>query len=91
VKDYVAGWVAFACKGIVTADGYSMIPFGEFRWPNVSYGAALASLLRKGPLGIGLSEYLEGDGELAFRHACKMGLEGIVSKRRNSPYKPVRR
>jgi bifunctional non-homologous end joining protein LigD len=25
-------------------------------------------------------------GELVFRHACKMGLEGIVSKRRDSRY-----
>jgi ATP-dependent DNA ligase len=27
------------------------------------------------------------DGEAVFRHACKMGLEGIVSKRKDSPYK----
>jgi hypothetical protein len=49
--------------------------------------ATLASLLRKRPIGIALSEHLEGDGEIVFRHACKMGLEGIISKRRNSPYK----
>jgi hypothetical protein len=26
------------------------------------------------------SEHLEGDGEAIFRHACALGLEGIVSK-----------
>jgi ATP-dependent DNA ligase len=27
------------------------------------------------------------DGEVVFRHACKMGLEGIVSKRKDSHYR----
>jgi hypothetical protein len=31
--------------------------------------------------GIQLSEALTGDGAAIFRHACAMGLEGIVSKR----------
>jgi bifunctional non-homologous end joining protein LigD len=33
---------------------------------------------------------MEGDGEDRFRHACKLGLEGIVSKRKNSPYRSGR-
>jgi bifunctional non-homologous end joining protein LigD len=57
------------------------------REPLETRKATLASVLRKRSLGIVLSEHLEGDGETVFRHACKMGLEGIVSKRRNSPYK----
>jgi bifunctional non-homologous end joining protein LigD len=48
--------------------------------------ATLASLLRKSRAGISLCEHLEGDGEVVFGHACKMGLEGIVSKRRDSRY-----
>jgi hypothetical protein len=28
------------------------------------------------PAGISLCEHLEADGEVVFRHACKMGLEG---------------
>jgi hypothetical protein len=28
----------------------------------------------------------EEDGPLVFHHACRLGLEGIVSKRRDSPY-----
>jgi bifunctional non-homologous end joining protein LigD len=27
---------------------------------------------------------------LVFRHACKLGLEGIVSKRKGSPYRSGR-
>jgi len=33
---------------------------------------------------------MEGDGETVFRHACKLGLEGIVSKRTDSPYRSGR-
>jgi bifunctional non-homologous end joining protein LigD len=33
---------------------------------------------------------MEGDGETVFRHACNLGLEGIVSKRKDSPYRSGR-
>jgi bifunctional non-homologous end joining protein LigD len=33
---------------------------------------------------------LSRKGEVVFRHACKMGLEGIVSKRLGSPYRSGR-
>jgi len=36
--------------------------------------------------GIVLSEAIEAKGEAMFRHACRMGLEGIVSKRHGSSY-----
>jgi hypothetical protein len=32
---------------------------------------------------------IEGDGDTIFRHACKLGLEGIVSKRKDSPTAPA--
>jgi ATP-dependent DNA ligase len=35
-------------------------------------------------------EHMEGDGETVFRHACKLGLEGIVSKRKDSAYRSGR-
>jgi hypothetical protein len=31
-----------------------------------------------------LNEHIEADGPTVFAHACKMGLEGIVSKRKTS-------
>ena len=33
------------------------------------------------------SEHLTGDGEAVFEHVCRMGLEGIVSKRTDAPYR----
>jgi ATP-dependent DNA ligase len=30
------------------------------------------------------------DGAIVFAHACRIGLEGIVSKRRDSPYRSRR-
>src|SRR3954466_5263417 len=37
------------------------------------------------------SDHMEGDkGEAMFRHACRLGLEGIVSKRSKSRYKSGR-
>jgi hypothetical protein len=33
-----------------------------------------------------MNEHIEGDGPTVFAHACKMGLEGIVSKRKDSRY-----
>ena len=40
--------------------------------------------------GIRFSEHIEGDGAIIFAHACKLGLEGIVSKRRDLPYRSGR-
>jgi ATP dependent DNA ligase domain len=48
--------------------------------------ARLARLLARKPLGIVSNEHSDEDGALVFRHACKMGLEGIVSKRLSLPY-----
>jgi bifunctional non-homologous end joining protein LigD len=36
--------------------------------------------------GLQYSEHLEGDGVAIFENVCAMGLEGIVSKRRDFPY-----
>ena len=32
-------------------------------------------------------EHLTGDGPTVFEHVCGMGLEGIVSKRTDAPYR----
>ena len=50
--------------------------------------ATLASVLANAGSGLRLNEHMEhDDGELVFRHACKLGLEGIVSKRLGSRYR----
>src|SRR6476620_2988660 len=50
--------------------------------------AALVSMLSMCAPGgaVRFSEHVEGLGEAMFRHACRIGLEGIVSKRRGRPY-----
>jgi bifunctional non-homologous end joining protein LigD len=52
--------------------------------------ATLWSLLIKAGPGLRWNEHIEGDGGTIFRHACKLGLEGIVSKRKDSPYRSGR-
>jgi bifunctional non-homologous end joining protein LigD len=52
--------------------------------------ATLASVLAKAGPGIRLNGHIEADGPTVFAHACKMGLEGIVSKRKDSPYRSGR-
>jgi bifunctional non-homologous end joining protein LigD len=52
--------------------------------------ATLASVLARIGHGIWFNEHIEADGPTVFCHACKMGLEGIVSKRKNSPYRSGR-
>jgi bifunctional non-homologous end joining protein LigD len=54
------------------------------------------TLLRKilepiaGGADVRFSEHFEEDGATLLDHACRMGLEGIVSKRRNEPYRSGR-
>jgi bifunctional non-homologous end joining protein LigD len=46
----------------------------------------LATLLRSARFGLQLNEHIAESGDVVFRHACKLGLEGIVSKRLGSRY-----
>jgi bifunctional non-homologous end joining protein LigD len=50
----------------------------------------LASVLRRAAPGLRFNEHIEADGPTVFAHACKMGLEGIVSKRKTSTYRSGR-
>jgi bifunctional non-homologous end joining protein LigD len=49
----------------------------------------LAELLRDSDsdLAVVLNEHYEEDGEAVFREACRLGCEGIVSKRLGSVYR----
>jgi bifunctional non-homologous end joining protein LigD len=59
---------------------YRPLPLGQRK-------AKLAKLLPRAPAGIVFNEHTEEDGAVVFRHACKLGLEGIVSKRLTAPYR----
>jgi bifunctional non-homologous end joining protein LigD len=50
----------------------------------------LEKLLARVRFGIQIVEHIELDGATVFEHACKLGLEGIVSKRRDFPYRSGR-
>jgi bifunctional non-homologous end joining protein LigD len=52
--------------------------------------ATLKSVLSKAAPGLRFNEHIEADGATVFAHACKMGLEGIVSKRKGSAYRSGR-
>jgi bifunctional non-homologous end joining protein LigD len=52
--------------------------------------ATLASIVTKASPGIRFNEHMEGDGSTVFAHACKLGLEGVVSKRKDSAYRSGR-
>jgi hypothetical protein len=52
--------------------------------------ATLAHVLARPGNGIRLNDHIEEDGPTVFRHACKLGLERIVSKRKDSPYRSGR-
>jgi bifunctional non-homologous end joining protein LigD len=48
-------------------------------------------ILAKAGSGIRFNEHIKGDGSIVFCHACKLGLEGIVSKRKIPPTAPAAR
>ena len=60
------------------------------REPFETRKATLTSLLRGCLPGLRLNEHLAQPGDLVFRHACKLGCEGIVSKRLGSRYRSGR-
>jgi bifunctional non-homologous end joining protein LigD len=56
------------------------LPLGERK-------AKLAGLLAGSTAGIVFNEHTDEDGSTVFEHACRFGLEGIVSKRLSAPYR----
>lgn len=54
--------------------------------------AALARLLRaaRNAPHLRYSEHVQGNGDLFYRHSCELALEGIISKRKDSPYREGR-
>lgn len=66
-------------------DGYDVRPA-----PYVERKAALKALLADASAALSYVEYLEGDGEMIYGHACAMGIEGIVAKAKDAPYRSGR-
>jgi bifunctional non-homologous end joining protein LigD len=55
--------------------------------PFLDRKAALARLLCGIKAGILLNEHVAGDGPTVFEHACRLGAEGIVSKKVDGTYR----
>jgi len=70
-----------------TLDGDDLRKLPRYRCARTN----LARLLRSRSDGIFLSDFEQGEiGPDLFRHACLMGLEGMVSKHSNSAYRAGR-
>lgn len=52
--------------------------------------AALVRLMAEAKPPLRLSEPFDVEGATMLRHACRLSLEGLVSKRANAPYRPGR-
>ena len=60
--------------------------------PLLARRARLQALLEDAGQGLRFSEHMEGPvGEAMFRHACRLGLEVIVSTKPTAPYLSGRR
>jgi bifunctional non-homologous end joining protein LigD len=59
------------------------LPLGERK-------VRLERLLSRSRTGIVFNEHTDQDGATVFQHACKLGLEGIVSKKLSAPYRSGR-
>jgi bifunctional non-homologous end joining protein LigD len=83
LKERDAERMAFYVFDLMYLDGTDMRPL-----PLPTRKAALAKLLARAPLRgpVRLSESIEGLGSDLLKNACKMGLEGIISKLANAPY-----
>jgi ATP-dependent DNA ligase len=58
--------------------------------PFLERKAALARLLRDTEAGILVNEHIAEDGPRVFAHACRLGAEGIVSKKIDGTYRSGR-
>ncbi len=58
--------------------------------PLLERKAALARVVGEGVGVMRFAPHFEGDGRDVHREACRLGLEGIVSKRSDLPYRPGR-
>jgi bifunctional non-homologous end joining protein LigD len=78
--------------GRASACAFDLLMFNDDdlrRKPYVERKAILRKLVRHGR-GIQYVEHAEGHGDRLFEAVCKLGLEGIVSKKLDAPYKSGR-
>jgi bifunctional non-homologous end joining protein LigD len=78
--------IVYLAFDLVHLDGEDLAPL-----PLVDRKARLAALLGTPAEGVvRYSPHVEGEAEPVWREACRLALEGIVSKQRDAPYVPGR-
>jgi len=82
VRNYRRGNAAALCAfDLIEIDGRDLR-----RQPIEDRKHVLKELLRSANPGIAYNRHFDVEGWIVFHHACKLGCEGIVSKRLGSPY-----
>ncbi|MDX6804536.1 DNA ligase D [Terrihabitans rhizophilus] len=82
----VSGNALYYAFDLLHLDGRDLTPL-----PLTERKEALATLVSSKPQNrLKLSEHIASDGDSMARHACRLGLEGIICKRADAPYRPGR-
>ena len=82
IRNYRRGHIATICAfDLIEIDGEDLS-----RQPIEDRKLELKKLLKNVHPGIAYNRHFDVEGSIVFHHACKLGCEGIVSKRLGSPY-----
>lgn len=81
-----SGTLAYFAFDLLTLDGEDLTAL-----PNLDRKERLKGLLVGAPDDIRFSDHVLGNGEKLFDSLCKQGLEGVVSKRADAPYRVDKR
>ena len=81
-----SGTLAYFAFDLLTLDGEDLTAL-----PNLDRKERLKGLLVDAPEAIRFSDHVLGNGEKLFDSLCKQGLEGVVSKRIDAPYRVDKR
>ena len=76
--------LVFYAFDLLYLDGYDLRPA-----PLIGRKTALAAILGA-PGNVRYSEHFDEDGQRLLHHVCRLGLEGVVSKLRDAPYRSGR-
>jgi bifunctional non-homologous end joining protein LigD len=82
IRNYRRGNIATICAfDLIEINGEDLSP-----QPIEDRKLELKKLLKSAHCGIAYNRHFDVEGDIVFHHACKLGCEGIVSKRLGSPY-----
>jgi len=85
VFEIKADGIRYHAFDLLYLDGYDLRGVGF-----VERKQLLQRLLKEAPETFIYVEHVEADGEQILRHACRLGLEGLLAKRADAPYRSGR-